>query len=129
MTGGVSMTGAVSMKRPTLALLATSLPLVLVPRPAFGADEPCPASTPLSIISSRPPAERPAWEARHSQIEHATMDFPKQGLKGSLTIYEAVPDKYLGVTELPAIGKISTGSNGEVAWENYRSARSPHQAG
>ena len=59
-----------------------------------------------------------AWEARHSQVEHATIDFAKQGLKGSLTIYEAAPDKYLGVTELPGIGKISTGSDGEVAWEN-----------
>ena len=46
------------------------------------------------------------------------IDFAKQGLKGSLTIYEAAPDKYLGVTELPGIGKIAAGSNGEVAWEN-----------
>ena len=51
-------------------------------------------------------------------MEHATLDFAKQGLKGSLTIYESAPDKYLGLTELPGIGKIATGSNGEVAWEN-----------
>ena len=59
-----------------------------------------------------------AWEARHIQVEHATIEFAKQGLKGSLTIYESAPDKYLGVTELPGIGKMETGSNGEVAWEN-----------
>ena len=58
------------------------------------------------------------WEARHSQIQHASIDFAKQGIKGSLTIYQAAPDKFLGVTELPGIGKISAGSNGDVAWEN-----------
>jgi len=61
---------------------------------------------------------RAAWEARHNLVEHATLDFAKQGLKGSLTVYEAAPDKYLGVTELPGVGKIASGSNGEVAWEN-----------
>jgi hypothetical protein len=59
-----------------------------------------------------------AWEARHSQVEHATIEFAKLGVKGSLTIYEAAPDKYLALTELPAIGKMSTGSDGTVAWEN-----------
>jgi hypothetical protein len=51
-------------------------------------------------------------------VEHATLDFAKAGLKGSLTIYEAAPDKYLGITELPSLGKIASGSNGEVAWES-----------
>ena len=40
------------------------------------------------------------------------------GAQRHLTVYEAAPDKYLGITELPGIGKISSGSNGEVAWEN-----------
>ena len=61
---------------------------------------------------------RAAWEARHNLVEHATVEFAKQGIKGTLTVYQAAPDKYLGLTELPGIGKISTGSNGEVAWEN-----------
>jgi Protein of unknown function (DUF620) len=61
---------------------------------------------------------RALWEARHNLVEHATVEFAKQGIKGTLTIYQAAPDKYLGLTELPGIGKISTGSNGEVAWEN-----------
>jgi hypothetical protein len=61
---------------------------------------------------------RAAWEARHNLVEHATIEFAKQGIKGSLTIYQAEPDKYLGLTDLPGIGQIATGSNGEVAWEN-----------
>jgi hypothetical protein len=94
-----------------LALLAASLPL-------FGADEALPGVQPVIDHFIAATGGKAAWEARHAQVEHATIDFAKQGLKGSLTIYEAAPDKYLGVTELPGIGKISAGSNGDVAWEN-----------
>src|ERR1700691_4267184 len=94
-----------------LALLAASLPL-------FGADEKLPSVETVMNHFIAATGGQTAWEARHSQIQHATIDFAKQGIKGSLTIYQAAPDKYLGVTELPGIGKIATGSNGDVAWEN-----------
>lgn len=99
------------MNKLTLALVAVSLPL-------FGADEKLPSVETVMNHFIAATGGNAAWEARHSQIQHATIDFAKQGLKGSLTIYEAAPDKYLGITELPGIGKISTGSNGDVAWEN-----------
>src|ERR1700689_3227887 len=94
-----------------LALLAASVPL-------FAADEALPSVETVMNHFIAATGGKAAWDARHSQVEHATIDFSKQGLKGSLTIYESAPDKYLGVTELPGIGKIATGSNGEVAWEN-----------
>jgi hypothetical protein len=99
------------MNRYTLALLAASLPLL-------GADEPLPSVQTVMDHWITASGGREAWEARHNLVEHATLDFAKQGLKGTLTIYEAAPNKYLGVTELPGVGKISSGSNGEVAWEN-----------
>ena len=99
------------MNRYTLALLAASFPLL-------GADEPLPSVETVMDHLIDATGGRPAWEARHNLVEHATLDFAKQGLKGSLTIYEAAPNKYLGLTELPGIGKIAAGSNGEVAWEN-----------
>src|SRR5580700_4502860 len=99
------------MNKLALALLAASWPL-------FGAEEPLPSVATVIDHLVAATGGRAAWEARHSQVEHATIDFAKQGLKGSLTIYEAAPDKYLGVTELPGIGKIESGSNGDVAWEN-----------
>ncbi len=94
-----------------LALLAASLPL-------FGADDALPGVQSVIDHFIAATGGKAAWEARHAQVEHATIDFAKQGLKGTLTIYEAAPDKYLGVTELPGIGKISAGSDGDVAWEN-----------
>jgi len=93
------------------ALLAASLTLL-------GADEALPSVQAVMDHWIAATGGRAAWQARRNLVEHATLDFAKQGLKGSLTIYEAAPDKYLGVTELPGVGKIASGSNGEVAWEN-----------
>jgi Protein of unknown function (DUF620) len=97
--------------RLALALLAASVPL-------FAADEALPSVETVMNHFIAATGGKAAWEARHGQVEHAIIDFSKQGLKGSLTIYESAPDKYLGITELPGIGKIATGSNGEIAWEN-----------
>jgi hypothetical protein len=99
------------MNKLAFALLAASLPLL-------GADEALPSVQAVLDHWIAATGGRAAWEARHNLVEHAALDFAKQGLKGSLTIYEAAPDKYLGVTELPGVGKIASGSNGEVAWEN-----------
>ena len=98
------------MKKLALALLAVSLPLL-------GADALPSVQTVLDHWIAAT-GGRAAWEARHNLVEHATLDFSKAGLKGTLTIYEAAPDKYLGITELPSLGKIASGSNGVVAWEN-----------
>ncbi len=98
------------MNKLGFALLAASLPLL-------GADALPSAQTVLDHWIDAT-GGRAAWEARHNLVEHATLDFAKAGLKGTLTIYEAAPDKYLGVTELPSLGKIASGSNGVVAWEN-----------
>ncbi|HTW63537.1 MAG TPA: hypothetical protein VME17_02930 [Bryobacteraceae bacterium] len=99
------------MKKFQLAALAFCIPL-------FGADAPLPSAQTVIDHWINATGGRAAWEARHNVVEHATVDFAKQGIKGTLTVYEAAPDKYLGITELPGIGRISTGSNGEVAWEN-----------
>lgn len=98
------------MNRLAFALLATF--------PLLGADEPLPSAQAVVDHWIAATGGRAAWEARHNLVEHATLDFAKQGLKGSLTIYEASPNKYLGLTDLAGIGKIAAGSNGEVAWEN-----------
>lgn len=99
------------MNRLSLVLLAASLPL-------FGADEALPSAETVINHFIAATGGKAAWEARRTQIDHATINFAKQGLKGTITIYEAAPDKYLALTELPGIGTLSTGSNGEVAWEN-----------
>jgi hypothetical protein len=100
----------------TLALAAASFPFLS--SSFLSADDALPSVQAVIDHFIAATGGKAAWEGRRGQIEHATIDFSKQGLKGSLTIYESAPDKYLGVTELPGIGKISAGSNGEVAWES-----------
>lgn len=59
-----------------------------------------------------------AYEKRKTEIAHGTVDFPALGIKGSMTRYAAQPDKYYYTVEIAAIGKMETGVNGAVAWEN-----------
>ncbi len=98
------------MKKLALVLLAAV--------PLLGADEALPSVQAVYDHFIAATGGKAVYAARHGLIEHATIEFAKLGLKGSLTIYEAAPDKYLGVTELPGVGKIAAGSNGEIAWEN-----------
>lgn len=61
---------------------------------------------------------RAALEKRHNQVEHGTVEISAMGIKGTLTIYEAEPNKNRSIIDLGGIGKIESGSNGDVAWEN-----------
>src|ERR1019366_276453 len=59
-----------------------------------------------------------AYEKRKSEIAHGTVEFPALGIKGSVTRYAAQPDKYYYIVDIAAIGKMQTGVNGSIAWEN-----------
>jgi len=99
------------MSKLALALFAVSLPV-------FSADEALPNAETVLKHWVEATGGTSAWESRHNMVQHGAIDFTGRGLKGTLTIYEAVPNKNLEVIELPGIGKIESGSNGEVAWEN-----------
>lgn len=59
-----------------------------------------------------------AYEKRRTEIAHGTVELPSLGIKGSMTRYAAQPDKYYYTVDIAAIGKMETGVNGPVAWEN-----------
>jgi hypothetical protein len=59
-----------------------------------------------------------AYEKRKSEIAHGTVEFPALGINGSVTRYAAQPDKYYYIVDIAAIGKMETGVNGSIAWEN-----------
>ena len=61
---------------------------------------------------------RAALEKRHNQVSHGTIEIAAVGLKGNMTLYEAEPNKTHMVAELAGIGKIESGTTGDVAWEN-----------
>jgi len=57
-----------------------------------------------------------AYSKIHSQIVNGNTEFKAMGLKGKMTAYLAEPDKHYTEIDMPGIGKIQEGSNGEVAW-------------
>jgi hypothetical protein len=59
-----------------------------------------------------------AYEKRKTEIAHGTVEYAAIGIKGSLTRYAAEPDKYYATLDIEGLGKVETGVNGQIAWEN-----------
>lgn len=57
------------------------------------------------------------YEAIHSELTKGTMEVAGRGIKGTIANYEAEPNKTFSVAELEGVGKIESGSDGDVAWE------------
>ena len=64
-----------------------------------------------------------AYQKIHNEISTGSMSV--SGLSGTATIYRAEPDKMLTEINFDAIGKISEGSNGKIAWSNS-AVQGPH---
>jgi hypothetical protein len=60
---------------------------------------------------------RTAYEKVQNMVITGTMEVKGIGLKGSVTSYHAAPDKMLMEVNIPGVGTIRDGSNGQVAWE------------
>jgi hypothetical protein len=60
---------------------------------------------------------RAAYKKVHNEITNGTMEFVGKGLKATLTSYKAEGGKSYNVAEIPGVGKIEQGTDGEVAWE------------
>jgi len=94
-----------------LAVAGTGVTLV------YGAD-PLPSAESILDRYVQVTGGKPAYEKRKTEIAHGTVDFPALGIKGSMTRYAAQPDKYYYTVDIAAIGKMESGVNGTVAWEN-----------
>ena len=58
-----------------------------------------------------------AYDKRTGEISTGTFEMAAQGIKGSLTVYSAAPDKSYRVIELDGIGKVESGTGNGIAWE------------
>ena len=60
---------------------------------------------------------RAAYEKIKTEIATGTLEITSIGLSGTLTIYQAAPDKSYTMIEFAGgVGKAEEGSNGQVAW-------------
>ncbi len=91
---------------------------LLSPLLIYSAEEPLPKADAILDRVIEVTGGKAAWEKRQNLVRRGTVDFIGNKVKGSITIYEATPNRVLAVLEIPGIGKIESGSNGEVAWEN-----------
>lgn len=57
-----------------------------------------------------------AYDKVYNQIVKGTIEFTAMGVKGSMTIYLAEPNKSYTVVDLAGVGKIEEGTDGQVAW-------------
>lgn len=60
---------------------------------------------------------RAAYEKVRNRVTTASVSFASAGVKGSMKLYAAAPDKSCAVSDLGALGKAQEGSNGKLAWE------------
>ena len=58
-----------------------------------------------------------AYEKIHSEVSKGTMDLAGRGIKGALLSYQAEPNLEYTMVELEGIGKVESGSDGDVFWE------------
>jgi len=58
-----------------------------------------------------------AFEKLHNSVMTGSMELPAMGMKGTITITKAEPDKSLAEIELGGIGSIKDGYDGKTAWE------------
>jgi hypothetical protein len=58
-----------------------------------------------------------AYEKRKTETSTGTIEFPAQGIKGTLIRYAAEPDKSYSAVEIEGVGKLETGTGEGLAWE------------
>jgi hypothetical protein len=102
-------------RRVTVPLLGAVLLIGWRPAPAADA-----LPSPESILDRyvEVTGGKQAYERRKTEIATGTLEYAAQGIKGTITHYEAEPDRYYAVLDIPGIGKIEMGVSGGVAWEN-----------
>src|SRR5271154_7078972 len=95
-----------------------SLVLLLSPILLRAADDALPPAQTVLNKYLEATGGRDALEKRHNQVGHGYFEIPAMGLRGTLTVYEAEPNKNRLIVDVPGVGKIEQGSDGQVAWEN-----------
>ena len=89
--------------------------LLLLAAPAFAADDIKPEAILDKYVEVT--GGRAAYEKIKTEVATGTLEITSIGLSGTLTIYQAAPDKaYTTIEFSGGVGKAEEGSNGQVAW-------------
>jgi Protein of unknown function (DUF620) len=84
----------------------------------FAADETLPKAESILDRSIELTGGKAAHEKLHNVVERGTFELPLQGIKGAAVIYAAEPNKSFVSIDIEGVGKIESGTDGVIAWEN-----------
>lgn len=84
---------------------------------AFAADEALPKAETILDRYIEVTGGKAAYQKRKTEVSRGTMEFPSQGLKGTMIRYSADPDKSYSSLDIDGVGKIEMGSANGIAWE------------
>jgi len=85
--------------------------------PAAKAAEALPKAETIVDKSIEASGGKAAFGKLHNQIVTGTMEMPAMGIKGTIVVTKAEPDKSLAEIEITGLGNVKQGFDGKVAWE------------
>lgn len=59
---------------------------------------------------------REAIERQGSRVEYGRFELPAQGMRGTFVLYSAPPNRQRTILELPGLGSVTGGYDGETGW-------------
>ncbi len=99
-----------------LQTTATFTFLAVLPVLRLAADEAVPKAETILDQYIEATGGKAAYEKIHSEISGGSFELPGKGIRGSLNGYKIAPNKSYMAVNIPGVGMIEDGSNGEIAW-------------
>jgi hypothetical protein len=84
---------------------------------AWAADETLPKAETVLDHYIEVTGGKDAYQKRKTEVSTGTFEITAQGIKGTLTRYDADPDKSYTVVDIEGVGKIESGTGDGLAWE------------
>src|SRR5262249_13837421 len=82
----------------------------------WAADEPRPKADTVLAHYIEVTGGKDAYEKRKTEVSTGIIEFPAQGIKGTLIRYAAAPDKSYSAVDIEGVGKLETGTGDGLAW-------------
>jgi len=84
--------------------------------PQGGAQDPLPKGEAIMDRYVAVTGGREAYEKRRTEVRTITMEVKGKDLRFAVTVYRAQPNKGYSISDIPGMGKVEEGTDGEVAW-------------
>jgi hypothetical protein len=106
-----------------------TLLLAVVAASPFAVAQQAPTPAPAADVANLPTGEqviekfieatggRAAYEKLNNRISNGSFEMPAAGIKASMSIIQAAPNKARVTMDIPGVGKVEQGCDGDTVWE------------